>query len=138
MLPLSGIIAQPLITTVEVRGRGEIPPASRVVGAVWAGSDQLDAACPCDPGTQLEVHMRGKRVVALPEGPLDLRSLDAEERALLGRFMPWVNEPAPVADGPPAVVEEPPPDTDEVVDEVAEQFDLDPEDAAFLKELLDE
>lgn len=137
VLPLSGEVAQPLLTTVEVRSRGEIPAAARVVGVAWKGSEQLDASCPCDPGTQLEVHMRGRSVIGLGT-PRDLRSLDDEERAILGRLMPWVNEPAHAATDAPAVVDEPDPETDEIVADVAEQFDLDDEDAAFLKELLDE
>lgn len=137
VLPLSGCLHQPLVTTVEVRARGAVPTGARVGGVVWVGSEQREASCPCDPGTQLEVHLRGRRTIGLPVDDDGLRSLDSGERAVLARYMPWVNEPM-VPRAPPQVLEPPEPEPEEVVDEVAEQFGLDEEDAAFLRELLEE
>ncbi len=138
VLPLAGEVAQPLLTTVEVRARGAIPAGSRVVGHAWRGQEQVEAACPADPGTQLEVHMRGRRIVPIPAPGLALRPLDGAERARLARVMPWIDEPARRAPERPAVVDSAPSTPEDVAEEVAQQYDLDPEDAAFLKELLGE
>ncbi len=138
VLPLSGAVVQPLITTVEVRSRGAVPPGARVVGVAWRGPDQLEADCPCDPGTELEVHMRGRKVIGIPKDDGRIRGLDPEEREVLAALMPWLNEPRVVATEPIAVLDSPAPDVDEVVGDVADQFDLSDEDAALLKELLGE
>lgn len=138
VLPISGTIAQPLLTTVEVRSRGPVPVGARVVGQAWRGDDQSEATCPCDPGTQLQVHMLGRKTIPLPERPGDLRFLVSDEREVLGRFMPWLNEPRPRPVPEPNVLEPQPPTPDDLVDEVAEQYDLDPADAEFLRELLGE
>lgn len=139
VLPLSGALHQPLVSTVEVRARGAVPVGARVGGVVWVGSEQREASCPCDPGTQLEVHMRGRRTIALGGGSDDgLRGLDPGERAVVARCMPWVNEPMRPREPATNVLEPPEPDADEVVDEVAAEFDLDDEDAALLRELLGE
>ena len=138
VLPLSGALVQPLITTVEVRSRGAIPVGARVIGTVWRGSEQAEAMCPCDPGTQLQVHMLGRRTIPIPIDDGELRTLDPEERDVLGGVMPWLNEPIVRKVEDSNVLESPPPEPEDLVDEVAEQYDLDPADAEFLKELLGE
>jgi hypothetical protein len=124
-----------MVSTVELRALGEVPTGARVQGIAWTGKQQIEARCPCDPGTALGVHIRGQRLLPL-SGKLDeLCSLDLEQRAFLVALFPWINEPL-VPDGPTGILDRQEHETDDLVDDLADQFDLDPQDAEFLKELL--
>ena len=117
LLPISGQIQQPMVSTVELRASQSIPLGARVVGSTWAGRDQREATCPCDPGTALEVHMRGRRVIGVGSLNETLRGLFEEERQTLTTMMPWIAEPLVKPTGRPAVVERQV-DHEEQVDEV--------------------
>ncbi len=149
LLPIQGALGQPMVSTIELRSRHPIAPGARVVGTAWHGTEQLEATCPCDPGTQLQVHMRGTRVVSMDPNEDVILSLSCEERLRLASTFPWIDL-APcaekVVEPRPTVVEsqpsERPPesstDCDFDLDEVAAQFDLCEEDAAFLADLMDD
>jgi len=141
LLPIVGMVGQPIGTTVELRAIGPIPPGSRVVGSVWSGNSRVEVSCPCDPWTELEVHMRGTRLVALNEpGFQQVRQLSSHERQVVAQLFPWVDEPAVrrapepeklVVDATDAV-------PIDLVGDIRDHYNLDEDDAAFLRELLDE
>ena len=146
LLPISGRLDQPMITTVELRLLGAIPSSARVQGLAWHGTQQVAATCPCDPGTALGTHMRGRRLISLEDGSLEdgdsplLMDLGPDQRAVFTRLYPWISEPM-VPPEPTAVVESratPSETAQETAAQAAEQYDLDPEDAAFLESLLGE
>lgn len=133
LLPISGVLSQPMITTVELRAEGGVlPGGSRVVGHAWNAHASVEATCPADMWTELGSHVRGTRnVAASPCG--DLRLLDPHERARLTCIFPWMTRTAPVQT--PTVLE--PEDTEEEeIDAFCAEYGLDDEDAEFLKELL--
>lgn len=136
VLPISGALSQPMVSTVELRARGDIPPGAQVHGQAWRAEDQVEARCPCDPGTALGVHMRGRKTYPLVPERHALEPLEPEERAHLAQIFPWVNEPMVARES--AGVLESSESTEEAVDDFCDQFDLGDEDAAFLKELLGE
>ena len=134
LLPIAGTVSQPMVSTVELRARGPIPPGAYVQGQTWSAEREIQARCPCDPGTALGTHMRGRKLHPLHPERHALTTLTDDERARLVDLFPWLSEPM-IPRSASAVLEVTP-NSDELVDEVAEQFDLDPEDAEFLKELL--
>ena len=85
--------------------------------------------------------MRGRQLIAM-DAPLPdaLQNLDASQRSVFTHLYPWITEPM-VPSEPRAVL-----DGDltsdegarETAEQAAEQYDLDPEDAAFLEQLLGE
>ncbi|NCG19344.1 MAG: hypothetical protein GWP91_10085 [Rhodobacterales bacterium] len=145
LLPIHGDLGQPMVSTVELRSRAPIPPGAVVVGTAWKGNEQIEATCPCDPGTELQVHMRGDRVVAMAPTSDVLLELSCDERIRMARAFPWI-ELAPCRRSPPesTVMESEPvepqvsTDADFDTDGVAAEFDLSDEDAAFLKDLMGE
>ena len=137
LLPISGTLTQPMVSTIELRALGKIPVGARVSGTAWTGKQQFEASCPCDPGTALGVHMRGLRLLPLTSDTPFLLSLDPGQREVLVALFPWLNGPM-VATETPGILESSGPDSEELMDDFAEKFDLDPEDAEFLKNLLAE
>lgn len=145
LLPIAGTLAQGLVTTVELRSLGPLPPGARIMGAAWRGPEQWDASCPADPGTQMEAHMRG-RVVLRPsrEGGRDRRELEGlscSERSALAVAFPWVAPCAPPAPSDPTVMESE--DTAPCLDPedlraYCEGLGLDEEDTDWLESLLEE
>ena len=141
LLPISGSLHQPMITTVELRLLQPIPGAARVQGLAWHGTQQVTATCPCDPGTALGTHMRGRKLIAM-DAPLpeELQNLDASQRSVFTRLYPWITEPM-VPIEPRAVLDgdlTPEEGARETAEQAAEQYDLDSEDAAFIEQLLGE
>lgn len=138
LLPISGVLMHPLVTTVELRGPEPLLPAGcRVVGTAWSAECHLETTCPADMWTELESHVRGKRVV-VPLTRAELRPLRPEERASLVTAFPWLGQPVVVPfDGvlEPEPVDEP---TEEELDALCAEYGLCGEDADFLKELLTE
>ena len=139
LLPIVGTLGQPIGTTVELRALGPIPSGARVVATAWAGSSRVEVSCPCDPWTELEVHMRGTRLVALNDRGPQIRSLRIHERRVIAKLFPWVDEPVRKREEPDnMVVEADDPREEDLVGDIQDHYDLDDEDAAFLRELLDE
>ena len=143
LLPIAGTLGQPILTTVELRALGPIPQGARIVGTAWSGCSKIDVSCPCDPWTALEGHVRGTRRVALKRDLLHrMRVLNAGERAVVAAMFPWIDEPMipEAASQRPNMVEavnvdgEP----DDFVDDICSCYNLDGDDAAFLRELLGE
>lgn len=145
LLPIHGDLGQPMVSTVEIRSRDPIPPGAKVMGTAWKGNEQVEATCPCDPGTELQVHMRGDRVVAMAPDEDVLLELSCDERIRMARAFPWIDlAPCRSALPKPTVMESEPvepqvsTDADFDTDGVAAEFDLSDEDAAFLKDLMGE
>lgn len=133
LLPISGELRQPMLSTVELRC-DEVPLGAKVVGTAWLGGEQREAVIPTDPFTELEVHMRGRRrIVAFAEtDEIDL--LERHERDRMARDFPWIDEPRiPRAVAELEVVE----GADEV-DQIVDELGLDEESAEWLQELLRE
>lgn len=135
LLPISGVLAQPMITTVELRAEGGVlPGGSRVVGTAWNAVASVEASCPTDMWTELGSHVRGTRTVAAaPCG--ELRLLDLQERARLACIFPWMTRTAPLRTDD---VLEPEDTQEEEVDAFCAEYGLGEEEAEFLKELLAE
>jgi hypothetical protein len=139
-LPIAGRLVAPLAIRVELRchqddhSSRQIPPGSRVIGTVWWDRDQIQATCPADPGTELEVHLRGRRCVAPPDEAQCLRSLTHGERAQLACLFPWIACEAPRAQEEPGG----PLDAFDLCDEITDTYGLCAEDAELLRELLEE
>lgn len=138
LLPIAGTVAQPMVSTVVLTAFRAIEPGCRVVATAWFGTSQRESSIPTDPFTELEVHVRGQKLIDTNEGDREPQRLSEAERVRFARTFPWVNDPRlPRVAGKLAVVDSTP-TTSEVVDEVAEDFELDEESAAWLKELLSE
>ncbi|MEN0066069.1 MAG: hypothetical protein AAGA48_28260 [Myxococcota bacterium] len=138
LLPIAGTVAQPMVSSVVLNAFRAIEPGCRVVATAWAGTTQIESSIPTDPFTELEVHVRGRKLVNPEEGEREPKPLDSEERQRLMARYPWLAEPRlPKVAGELGVVDSSS-STDDVVDEVAENYELDEESAAWLKELLSE
>jgi len=131
LLPISGQLSGPLVTRAELRSLEPIPRNSRVVAVAWWGQEQIEVSCPSDLGTCMAFHVRGITRVPLPERAA-IRDIEPEERDILARHLPWVNEPRVVADAGHMD----PLDTEESFDEVVDDLGLDEESARWLKDLL--
>lgn len=133
LLPISGALAQPMITTVELRAEGGVLPCDcRVVGQAWSDEAVVEASCPTDMWTELGSHVRGTRTVAAQPCGM-LRRLDPAERARLACIFPWIARTAPVHTGD---VLEPEDTQEEEIDAFCAEYGLEGDDAEFLKELL--
>lgn len=138
LLPISGVLTQPMVTTVELRAHdGVLPTGSQVVGHVWGADGHREATCPADMWTMLETHVRGTHVVH-GRNTGELRPLRPAERARLAALFPWTARPTVIPfDG----VLEPEEDADgdsEDLDALCAEYGLCGDDAEFLKELLTE
>jgi len=136
VLPIAGTVAQPMVSSVVINAFRPIEPGCRVVATAWAGTSQVESSIPTDPFTQLEVHARGHKVVNPDEGEREPSVLADVERSRLAEVYPWVNEPrVPKIAGELGVVDSTPSD-DALVVEMVEDYDLDDDAAAWLKDLL--
>lgn len=137
LLPIAGVIRQGIVSTVELRSLGALPPGARVSGSAWRGADQWDTSCPADPGTQLEAHMRGLSPLR-PRSDEVIEPLTCGEREALALAFPWLQtcraEPAP-----PTVMEpEPDPCDDDSLRAYCRDLGLDDDETEWLESLLDE
>lgn len=140
LLPIAGTLAQPMLSTVELRTLShDIPQGSRVVGTAWGGPHQLEITLPTDPGTAFEAHVRGHDIVSAHGSSQYLEPLLPDERALFASLFPWIDEPRlpREAAGSLGVVDHEP-DNDELVDDFAADMGLDEDSAEWLRDLLDE
>lgn len=140
VLPIAGDLSQPMLSTMELCAIvDDIPQGSRVVGNAWAGTEQREATLPTDPSTEFERHVRALCRIGGAEADDDrlLEPLIPEERAILCRDYPWVDEPRiPRAIGELEVVDN---ETDEeAIDHLCDDLGLDQDSADWLKDLLSE
>jgi hypothetical protein len=137
LLPIAGVLANPMTVKVELRAQTSIPPGAMVVGTAWWGPDTQRVVCPADPWTELEAHVRGKRCLGpREERPgQDFMGLDPTETGRLAGVFPWLE-----ARGTPPCMEGfgEPLDAFDVVDEISEELGLDAENAEWLRQLLKE
>ena len=98
LLPISGTISQRIVSTVELRGMGELPFGARIAGTVWSGGRQLEARIPADPGTQMQAHCQG-HVCLRPSRDTDFevhfQPISCQEREALATAFPWLEPCAP-------------------------------------------
>jgi len=140
LLPIAGAVRSLILSTIELRTLGdELPQGSRVVGTAWREAEQVEVTIPTDPGTAFEAHVRGHQRAASRDVRRYLEPLLADERAVFSALYPWIDEPMvpPEPAGELEVVDHEP-DSDEIVDDLAEEIGLDAESAEWLKDLLDE
>ncbi len=125
MLPIAGRLAGPLQTAVELRTSvGELYLGGTVTVTAWEGNQQLTASCPADMWTAFERHVKGSEPVLPAESNESLESLEPEELRALWAAFTWLKEPEPA----------PEPELDDLVEELG----LDDEDAAWLRDLMNE
>ena len=137
LLPISGELHQPMLSTVELKAADGIPAGTRVVGTAWQGADQREAIIPTDPFTELEVHIRARRRLGSLPGSQELEPLTTAERAVIAKDFPWVEEPRlPAVADELAILESE--DTGHAIDDLVENLGLDEDSAEWLKELLEE
>jgi hypothetical protein len=135
LLPIAGTLHQAMLSTVELRAPDDVPLGARVVGTAWLGTEQREAAIPTEPFTEFEVHVRARKRLGPLAGPLELEALLPEERAIVARYYPWIDEPRiSEAVGELTVVESEDEDPIEGVDNLG----LDDDNAEWLEELLTE
>lgn len=135
VLPISGPLATSLALRTELRARESLPRGSRVVGTAWTDGGQVEAACPSDPGTALEIFARGGRI-ALPaaDEPVLPEDLTRSEHAAMVRAFPWMDHFRPAEESTdPQILEE---QSDDIVEDVAGCYGLCDEDKELLRELL--
>jgi len=138
VLPIAGTVSQSMVSSVVLHAFRPIEPGCRVVATAWATNAQVESSIPTDPFTELEGHARARRTVNPDEGEREPRRLSDAERTRLAVRYPWVNEPRISKIAGELGVVDSSPSTDAMVDEVADDFELDEESAAWLKELLAE
>ncbi|MEQ1569225.1 MAG: hypothetical protein ABMA64_26550 [Myxococcota bacterium] len=137
VLPIAGELRHAMWSTVELRCDRVIPQGARVVGTAWSGGEQREATIPTDPFTELEVHMRARRRISAEADVSELCRVDPEDRAVLSRDFPWIDEPRiPAASAELGVLEEEP--EEERIDAFVDNLGLDDESAEWLKDLLEE
>lgn len=135
LLPVAGLLAQPMESAVELRSHAEIPEGSRIVGTAWTEGGEVELSCPADPCPDLQDHLRGRRAI----GTLTRRAgrahgldeIEPEERCRLARVFHWL-APSPAC--APRVVE----DRTSIADEISDELGLDEETARFVRELMEE
>lgn len=133
LLPISGTLGQPMVTTVELRADGGVLPAgSRVLGQAWSADVVVEASCPTDMWTELGSHVQGTRNVCARSGG-KLRRLEPEERARLACIFPWMARTRMLHTED---VLEPEDTEEEALDALCAEYGLEGEEAEFLKELL--
>lgn len=140
LLPIAGRISQTIVSTVELRGHGDLPAGAQISATAWCGCRQWEAAIPADPGTQLQAHCRGVSLVRPQRDPQfaeRLRPLACVEREALSTALPWL-APCPLPEL--RVVD----DTTELEREAEElrsychDLGLDDDEACWLEDLLTE
>lgn len=137
LLPLSGRVTGPVALSVELRGEQALPLGSQVVATAWVDGEPLRAHCPADPSTDLRGHLVGARLgmEAVDADLVTLTPLDDAGRAHLEARWPWVAEPT----APPEVAGVLEAEEDPLsAEDLAADLGLDEEDAAWLRDLLDE
>ncbi|MCA9569603.1 MAG: hypothetical protein KC656_17275 [Myxococcales bacterium] len=138
LLPIAGTVSQTIVSTVELRGHGPLPPGTRIAATAWSAHQQWEARIPADPGTQMAAHCRGD-VVVRPEEDADFPDrflpLGCDERAALARVFPWL-EACPtelkVVDDDTLTGE------DDLRAYCCDELGLDEDDADWLADLLNE
>lgn len=142
VLPISGALAHPMVSTLELRALDDtIPPRCRVVGTAWNAQDTLEASIPTDPFTELQSYVQGLRRVGMDgeaEPLAELERLAPEERERVAELYPWVEQPrVPKATAQLTVVDHEPSD-EEALDSLLDELGIDEESADWLKGLMDE
>lgn len=134
-LPIAGGLHSTMALSVELRGSKPLPEGARVIALAWSQSETWEASCPADPYVRLADHMKGS-CIGLPDAAdVLLEPLSGSLRQRLESRWPWVAQstrPAEVAGVIEAEAE--PVTPDDIVDDLG----LGEEDAAWLKDLLDE
>ena len=130
LLPIAGVLAGPVCTRVELRAPGSIPIGATLRGHVWWGEDQVFTTLPADPYTELEAHVRGKGGLRPCRSAEKFRALATHEMDRLRSAFAWLA-------GRRTPIRSPEPEL-ELTEEVTEELGLTDEDAAFLRELLNE
>ncbi|MEZ4322966.1 MAG: hypothetical protein R3F61_36205 [Myxococcota bacterium] len=135
LLPISGVLYQSMLTTVELRAFEALGTGARIVGTAWTGAEQWEASCPADPGTHLEDHMRGRGALQ-PRCDSEFEGLTCGDRSALAGVFPWLT---PCEPRPPKVVEpELETATTDEIRSFCSELGLDDEDSDWLEALLEE
>lgn len=135
VLPISGPLSTSLALRTELRARKSIPRGSQVAGIAWTDGGKVEAGCPSDPGTALELFARGARIRLPGAGELPPPTdLDRIEHAAMVRAFPWMAHfrTRDELDSPRILEEQ----SDDIVEDVADCYNLCDEDKELLRELL--
>jgi len=140
ILPISGTLAGPLATRVELRAFDHIPRGAAVIGKVWWDQEELEAICPTDPCTELESFVRGDRSVLPLDKDYELQDLRKGEQCGLIQVFPWMNGFQPCQRGDPAkaAILDEAASVDDFVEDVTGRLGLDASCAKWIKDILEE
>ncbi len=130
LLPIAGTLSGPICTRIELRATGGIPPGASIHGTAWWGDDQATFSLPADPYTELEAHVRGRGGLRPCRTAMKFTQLGREEIRKLQAAFSWLSGATPKVKAPEPEVE--------LTEEITEELGLNDEDAAFLRELLNE
>lgn len=134
LLPIAGRVTGPMSLMVELRTRGKLPVGARVVATAWSGRRQALATCPADPFVSLRDHLLGARI-GMPEADeILLEPLAPELRARLACCLPWLDQPLRAVEVAGVLEAE----VSHSAEDLASELGLDPEQADWLADLLDE
>lgn len=135
LLPIAGALTGPLALEVELRAdRPPMPEGARIVVGAWRGPEAWSVTAPAHPGVGLPQYVRAVGWSLSEAEDTLLEVLDAEERQALAIRHPWIEAVIREPDGSRILEAADEPD----VDELQESLGLGAEDAAWLKDLLDE
>lgn len=129
-LPLAGRLTTRTDVRAELRSVDGLPEGSTIVGRLWQdGAVTATATCPADPWTELETHALGTTAIPPASPDLELEEVGPRGRSRLLALWPWLGR-ARVPPADPGLLEE-------GGDDPIEGLNLDPEDEAFLRDLLE-
>lgn len=137
LLPVAGRLAGALVMTAELRAsEGCVPMGARVAATAWGQGFSLEATCPADRWTELVAHVRGQPCAGAITRDVAIEPLEPEEREAIVQRLAWLADCPWCEPNQPleAIAKEDTEEEDYVG--LVDELDLDPEDAAFLKDLL--
>ena len=132
ILPIAGMLTGPLATRSELRAQRNIPRGATLYGVVFCNGTHTETIIPADPCTDLEGHVRGRRVIR-GHRQTELLSIPIDELRVLKEAFPWTVDDSTVSGEEGEEGEE-----EDLTDEIIGHYDLDPEDADFLRALMTE
>ena len=135
VLPIAGRLQQPVLTTVELRGRTQLPTGTRVLATAWSDGLRYETPHSGRPRHSLESHLRGALSLHLRDAEGFIETLNPDAKRSLILEFPWL---ARVACDPTVVDSATPSPEVEEFQAFCKDLGLEEDDADWLTELLDE
>lgn len=135
LLPISGALTGPLALEVELRAdRPPMPEGARIVVGAWRGTEAWTVTVPAHPGVGLPQFVRSVGWPLADAEDTVLEALEPEDRRVLAARHPWIDAAIRAPDRSRILEASEEPDVEELQDALG----LGAEDAAWLKDLLDQ